>query len=426
MAKDLFEKFQHVIAAKAALPEDVDDPFAVCMDEVHSQTVAVIDGRETILCGTNNYMGMTFDADAIAAASEAVAEFGTGTTGSRVLNGTYSGHRDLEDALREFYGSEHAIVFSTGYLANLGLLSTLPGADDYIVIDADSHASIYDGCAMGHATVLRFRHNDPEDLNRRLGRIPEGAGVLVVVEGIYSMLGDQAPLKEIVEVKKAHGVSILVDEAHSMGFCGKSGRGVAQAMGLEDDIEFIMGTFSKSVGTVGGFCVSNHPDFEVMRLVCRPYMFTASLPPSVVASARVAINKLRFADDSRRVLWDNARHLHAGLKAAGFKLATTQAESPIVAVIIKDIETTVRFWSALLQSGVYANMAVPPATPDGLCLLRCSVCAAHTSEQIDRIIERFEAAAAKLGLELNETPQGDTGADTDPGRPGSDAAAATA
>ena len=426
MSKDLFDKFQAVIDQYNRLPADAADPFAVRMDEVLSQTEAVIDGQKTILAGTNNYMGMTFDADAIEAARQALTDFGTGTTGSRVLNGTYSGHQELEAALRDFYGTKHAMVFSTGYQANLGILSTVVGRGDYVIIDADSHASIYDACAMGTADILRFRHNDAADLDKRLGRLPEEAGKLVVVEGIYSMLGDRAPLKEIVAVTKKHGAAIAVDEAHSMGFCGDKGRGLAEQLGVEDQVDFIIGTFSKSVGTVGGFCVSNHPKFEVLRLVCRPYMFSASLPPSVVASAKVAIGKLRHGSNLKDALWDNATKLHAGLKAAGFRLGTKSAESPIAAIILDDTEQVTRFWSALLRAGVYVNMALPPATPQGLFLLRCSVCASHTPEQIERILTLFEEVAKKLGVALSETPPSDADAGTKSTQPKSDAAAATA
>lgn len=426
MSKDLFDKFQATIDQRNRLPSDAADPFAVRMDEVLSQTEAVIDGQKTILAGTNNYMGMTFDAEAIEAARRAIGEFGTGTTGSRVLNGTYSGHQELEAALRDFYGTAHAIVFSTGYLANLGILSTVVGRGEYVIIDADSHASIYDACAMGTADILRFRHNDAEDLDKRLGRLPEDAGKLVVVESIYSMLGDRAPLREIVAVTKKHGAAIAVDEAHSMGFCGEKGRGLAEELGVEDQVDFIIGTFSKSVGTVGGFCVSNHPEFEVLRLVCRPYMFTASLPPSVVASARVAIDKLKHGGNLRDVLWDNANKLHAGLHQAGFNLATPSAESPIIAVVLDDAEQVTRFWSGLLKAGVYVNMALPPATPQGLFLLRCSVCASHTPEQIERILALFGEVAKKLGVTLSETPPSDAGAETKETRPKSGVAAATA
>ncbi len=426
MRKDLFDKYQTIIDQHAALPSEVDDPFSVRMDKVLSQTVAIIDGRETILCGTNNYMGMTFNEEARKAAHDAIERFGTGTTGSRVLNGTYCGHTELEQALRDFYGTKHAMVFSTGYLANLGILATLPGRKDFIVMDADSHASIYDGCAQGRATTLRFKHNDPADLERRLKSIPEDAGALIVAEGIYSMLGDVAPLKEIVELKKKYGAMLMLDEAHSMGFCGKTGRGVAQELGLEDEVDFLVGTFSKSVGTVGGFVVSNHPKFEVLRLVSRPYVFTASLPPSVVASAKSAIETIKGADDLREQLWANAHHLHRGLKEAGLTIPTKTPESPIIAISMQDTEQTVRFWSGLLRSGVYVNMAVPPATPQGLYLLRCSVCASHTPEQIDTIIERFVGVAKALKLPLNEKPRGDEAEKTEGLQPQKGAAAAMA
>ena len=228
---------------------------------------------------------MTFDPDVIAAGKQALDEFGSGTTGSRVLNGTYPGHKGCEEALKDFYAMDHAMVFSTGYQANLGMISTIAGKDDYIILDIDSHASIYDGCALGNAQIVPFRHNDVAALEKRLGGIPEGAGKLVVLEGVYSMLGDVAPLEGDGRGLEGAGAMVLVDEAHSMGFIGEHGRGVAEAQGVIDEVDFIIGTFSKSVGTVGGFCVSNHPKFEILRLVCRPYVFTASLPPSVVATA---------------------------------------------------------------------------------------------------------------------------------------------
>ena len=403
MSKDLFDKYQSIIDQYNAFPEGAPNPFNITMEEVLSETEAVINGQKTILAGTNNYMGMTFNEDAIAAAHKALDDFGTGTTGSRVLNGTYSGHRALEAMLADFYGNDHAMVFSTGYQANLGMITALVGRGEYVIIDADSHASIYDACNMGNADIVRFRHNSPEDLEKRLKRLPADAGKLVVVESIYSMLGDIAPLKELVEISKRYGCTVLVDEAHSMGFFGKGGRGVVQDMGLEDDVDFIVGTFSKSVGTVGGFCVSNHPKFEILRVASRPYMFTASLPPSVVASACASIKVLKDGGDNRRgALWANANHLHSGLKDAGFKLATDTAESPIIAVMLDNEDIAVHFWTALLMNGVYVNLARPPATPMGINLMRCSVCAMHTAEQIDQMIATFTAVAKELGLPLTE------------------------
>ena len=397
--RDLFSKFDPLIAErKALLDTGVRDPFALVMEQVLSPTRAIIGGKETILLGTYNYMGMTFDPDVIAAGKKALDEYGAGTTGSRVLNGTYQGHREVEDALKEFYGTQHAMVFSTGYQANLGLMSTIAGKEDYIILDADSHASIYDGCALGNAQIVRFRHNSVEDLDKRLGRLPAEGGRLVVLEGVYSMLGDIAPLAEMVAVAKKHGAMIVVDEAHGMGFFGEHGRGVFEEAGVSDDVDFVVGTFSKSVGTVGGFVVSNHPKFDVMRLVCRPYVFTASLPPSVVATAATSIRKLMHAGEKRAHLWKNSKRLHLGLCELGFNLATPDAQSAIIAVLLPDQDTTVRMWQALLEQGLYVNMARPPATPAGMYLLRCSLCADHTDEQVGQILTMFKTAGAATGV----------------------------
>lgn len=399
MTLDLFEKFNPILNDYNSLPQGAANPFTVSMEKVLSPTTAIINGRETILAGTNNYLGMTFNAECLKAAKDALTELGTGTTGSRVLNGTYNSHKQLEETLKEFYDTKHAIVFSTGYQANLGVISTLAGPKDYVVIDSDSHASIYDGCAMGNATVVRFKHNSPENLDKRLTRIrrddPE-AGILVVLEGVYSMLGDLAPLKEMTKISKAHKAYVLVDEAHSIGVFGETGRGVAQEQGVEDQVDFIIGTFSKSVGTIGGYCVSNHPKFEALRLVCRPYIFTASLPPSVVASATKAL-ELIANTNLRSKLLGNSKRLNKGLNRAGFKMGTT-GESPIAAIIVDDQNTAIAFWGEMIKEGIYVNLALPPATPNRLNLMRCSLSAAHTFKQIDFMLEKFELVGKRLGL----------------------------
>ena len=396
---DLFSKFDALIAQREGLlATGVKDPFSLVMEEVKSPTVAVVNGKETILLGTYNYMGMTFDDDVIAAGKKALDEFGAGTTGSRVLNGTFQGHKECEDALKEFYGMDHAMVFSTGYQANLGIISTIAGKGDYIILDIDSHASIYDGCKMGDAEIVAFRHKDVEALEKRLKRLPADAGKLVVLEGVYSMLGDVAPLKEMIRVSKEAGAMILVDEAHSMGFIGENGRGVAEEQGVLDDVDFVIGTFSKSVGTVGGFCVSNHPKFEIMRLVCRPYVFTASLPPSVVACSAASIRKLMHNGNKRAHLWENSKKLHQGLRDLGFQLGTPNAQSAIIAVVMPDLEKGAAMWAALLENGLYVNLARPPATPAGMTLLRCSLCAEHTSDQVADILNRFERAGKAVGI----------------------------
>jgi len=390
---DLLSKFDPLIEQREALlATGLTDPFGLVMDRVESPTVAICNGKRTILLGTYNYMGMTFDPEVIAAGKQALDDYGSGTTGSRVLNGTYAGHKACEEALKDFYRMDHAMVFSTGYQANLGIISTIAGKDDYIILDIDSHASIYDGCAMGNAQIVPFRHNDLDALEKRLKRVPEGAGKLVVLEGVYSMLGDVAPLDKMVPLAKKHGAMVLVDEAHSMGFIGEHGRGVAEAQGVIDQCDFIIGTFSKSVGTVGGFCVSNHPKFEILRLVTRPYVFTASLPPSVVATAATSIRKLIGAKAKRDHLWENSKRLHAGLRQLGFTLGTDEPQSAIIAVIMPDLETGAAMWEALLNEGLYVNLARPPATPANMTLLRCSLCAEHSSDQVGEILAMFEAA----------------------------------
>jgi 7-keto-8-aminopelargonate synthetase-like enzyme len=396
---DLFSKFDPLIEMRAnLLAGGQEDPFNLVMERVLSPTEAVCNGRPTILLGTYNYMGMTFDPDVIEAGKQALDDFGSGTTGSRVLNGTYAGHRLVEEALKEFYAMDHAMVFSTGYQANLGIISTIAGKGDYIVLDIDSHASIWDGCKLGDAEVVPFKHNDIEAMEKRLKRIPEGAGKLVILEGVYSMLGDIAPLKEMIKVAKANGAMVLVDEAHSMGFIGPHGRGVAEEQGCLADVDFVIGTFSKSVGTVGGFCVSNHPKFEILRLVCRPYVFTASLPPSVVHTAATSIRKLMHAGNKRAHLWENSRILHKGLRDAGFQLGTQEPQSAIIAVIMPDLEKGAAMWEALLKEGLYVNLARPPATPANMTLLRCSLCAEHTAEQVQTIIGMFKRAGAAVGI----------------------------
>ena len=396
---DLFSKFDPLIKQREdLLSTGVTDPYNLVMEEVLSPTVAICNGKETILLGTYNYMGMTFDDDVIAAGKEALEKYGSGTTGSRVLNGTYQGHKECEEALKEFYEMDHAMVFSTGYQANLGIISALAGKGDYVILDIDSHASIYDGCAMGNAETVAFRHNNVEALEKRLKRLPEDAGKLVVLEGVYSMLGDLAPLKEMVRVSKENGAMVLVDEAHSMGFIGEHGRGVVEDAGVMDDVDFIIGTFSKSVGTVGGFCVSNHPKFEILRLVSRPYVFTASLPPSVVATAATSIRKLMHGSNKRAHLWENSKILHKGLTDLGFTLGTDTPQSAIIAVIMPDLEQGAMMWEALLNEGLYVNLARPPATPAGMTLLRCSLCAEHSSEQVQDVLGRFERAGKAVGI----------------------------
>jgi len=384
----LLDKYDKVSARHQRLLSFGRDPFNICMDRIVSATEAVINGRDVILVGTNNYLGLTFDPDCVAATADAVTREGTGTTGSRIANGTYASHRGLEQAIAGFLGRSAAMVFPTGYQANLGILAGLAGPEDTILLDADSHASIYDGCRLSGAKLVRFRHNSPEDLDKRLSRLSGGTGgTLVVVEGIYSMLGDQAPLNEFVDVKRRHGVELLVDEAHSLGVFGERGRGLVESAGVEEDVDYVVGTFSKSLGAVGGFGASDHPAFERLRYTSRPYMFTASSSPSTIATAMAALDKIQSRPELRQQLWQNARTLYDGLKDLGFTICAET--SAIIALKMPSEAAAVYMWNALMEAGVYVNLALPPGTPDGSSLLRCSLSAAHTPAQVQRICEIF-------------------------------------
>jgi 8-amino-7-oxononanoate synthase len=381
-------RLKAVRAVRAELAEVGIDPFGVQIDRIVSPTEGIIDGRPTILAGTNNYLGMTFDADCIAAAREALESAGTGTTGSRMANGSYASHRELELDLARFYSKRDAIVFSTGYQANLGMISALAGPGDTVMIDADSHASIYDGCTLAGANTIRFRHNDADDLAKRMRRLgDEAANALIIVEGVYSMLGDRAPLRDFVRVKQEFGATLLVDEAHSMGVLGEKGQGLAEEDGVLADIDYVVGTFSKSLGNTGGFCVGDSADMDVLRYASRPYVFTASLAPATIAATRTALRKLEKATDLRKRLQANAERLHAGLSALGFRLGAPA--NAVVAVLVGEKVGALKFWDHLLKAGVYVNLMVPPATPGNESLLRCSVSAAHTFDQIDAICAAF-------------------------------------
>jgi 8-amino-7-oxononanoate synthase len=386
----IFDKFQPLAAARKELEQNCDNFFNIVMEEIISGTEAVVNGRPMILAGSNNYLGLSFDTDCIDAACQAARREGTGTTGSRMANGTFSGHVALEHELADFFNRQSAIVFSTGYVANLAMLSTLVGPGEIILLDADCHASIYDGCRLGGAEVIRFRHNDVQDLEKRLRRLEKrDTNVLVVAEGLYSMLGDRAPLEEIVAVKAKYGAYLLVDEAHSLGVLGENGRGLSEEAGVEDGVDFVVGTFSKSLGAIGGFCVSNHPQLNLVRYASRPYVFTASSSPSVIASTRTALKILRRRSELRQRLWDNANLLYRTLQDLGFMVGPEP--SPIVAARLENKEEAFAIWSGLLENGVYVNLVLPPATPDGGFLLRCSVSAGHTPEQMERICEAFTA-----------------------------------
>lgn len=392
----LFDKFQSMADFQAELAEREVTPFGAVTEKILSATEGIVEGRKVILAGTNNYLGLSYDQRCIKAAQAAAENWGTGTTGSRLANGSFAEHQALETDIAAFYGVDHAIVFSTGYAATMGMCSTLAGPGDVILLDADSHASIYAGVKLSGADIIRFKHSDPQDLAKRMRRLGDRAGqALIIAEGIYSMLGDVAPLQEIAAVKREYGGYLLVDEAHSMGVLGDSGRGAAQAAGVEADVDFTVGTFSKSLGAIGGFCVSSHPELEAIRFCINAYIFTASSSPSIVASTRESLRIISAEPQLREKLWDNANRLYQGLKSLGLPVGPTA--SPVIAVEMEDRSRTITCWKALMEQGVYVNLVIPPASPSTNFLLRNSVSAAHSSEQIDTIINAY-AGLKEAGL----------------------------
>jgi 8-amino-7-oxononanoate synthase len=306
-----------------------------------------------------------------------------------MANGSYAEHRQLEAELADFYDVPYAMVFSTGYAANLGTLCALLGPGDAVLLDADAHASLYDGCQMSGADVYRFKHNDADSLDKRLRRLGDRAKrCLIITEGMYSVLGDCAPIRHIVELKNQYGAYLLIDEAHSLGVFGERGCGLAEALGLLDQVDFVVGTFSKSLGATGGYCVSPHEQLQRFCYSSRPYIFTASPSPAVIATTRAALRHLRAHPELRERLWANADRLYQGLRQ--LELPLGPESSPVVAVRLQNREQALDVWRGLLDAGVYTNLILPPASPEGGSFLRCSMTAAHSDEQIDAIIDAFE------------------------------------
>lgn len=391
----LFDKFGELEKTLTDLQGNRPAPIGISTDRLYSVTEGEIAGRRTILAGTNNYLGLTFNPEIIAAAKQALDTFGTGSTGSRMASGTYAEHLTLEKDLALFFGKASVIVFSTGYQANLAVISTLANADDVILMDADSHASIYDGARLSGAELYRFKHNDPADLDKRLQRLGSRAkDALIILEGLYSMLGDKAALQDFVEVKKKYGSYLLVDEAHSLGVLGPEGRGLAAELGVLEDIDFVVGTFSKSLGCIGGYCASDLMEMELARNAMRPYMFTASSTPAVIAGARAALVAVRQGAGLRKRLWQHAHRMYDALKITGFQVGPEA--SPIIAVKMASARQAAEAWGLLFELGVYVNLIVPPATPSSMSLLRCSICAEHTNKQIDHIIAAYQKVATDI------------------------------
>jgi 8-amino-7-oxononanoate synthase len=360
-------------------------------------TVVTIAGRKRIMLGSNNYLGLTHDPRVLARAEEVTRHYGTGCTGSRLLNGTLDLHEKLENDLAALVGKEAALVFSTGFFANLGAISTLVGRGDYVIIDKLDHASIVDGCRLAMGETLRFRHNDIEDLERVLVKAShKPCGKLVVVDGIFSMEGDLSNLPEIVPMAKRYGARMMVDEAHSVGVMGPTGAGAAEHFGLTKDVDVIMGTFSKAFASIGGFVAGDAKVVSFIKHNARSFIFSAALPPYAVATVQACVDILKAEPQLRERLWHNAEFMKNGIQALGFN--TGPCESPVIPVIVGPVERTFIFWKELLEEGVFTNPVIPPAVPENSCLIRTSVMASHTEELLTRALEIFKRAGKKVGL----------------------------
>jgi 8-amino-7-oxononanoate synthase len=367
--------------------------------------VVEMEGRETIMLGSNNYLGLTGDERVKGAAREALETYGTGVTGSRLLNGTTPLHVELERELAEWMGTEDAIVYSTGYQANLGCIGTILGPGDTVICDSGDHASILDGCRLSGAKLRPFRHNRMEKLEKMLVRASEdGGGVLVVVDGVFSMEGDLCDLPRIVELCQAHGARLMVDEAHGAGVLGRRGAGACELFGLEDEVDLRMGTFSKSLASCGGFIAGPADVIEYLRIASRSFVFSASAVPAAVGAALAALRTIR-ADGPRlfEALLANAEYLREGLRGLGLKVIEpgtlpdgSVATTPVVPVIVGDDWQAVLLWKALFDDGVYTNVAIHPAVPPGGALLRTSLMATHERGHLDRALEKIARTIEKF------------------------------
>jgi 8-amino-7-oxononanoate synthase len=394
---DLLDKLRAVEKRRDAFAAATARPGATVIERVIGPCEVVIGGRRTLMFGSNNYLGLTLHPQVIEAAREAVALYGSGTTGSRTANGTLGLHETLERELADWFGKRHAIIFSTGYQANLSLIGGLCGPEDVVLIDADSHASIYDATRQTASQVVAFRHNSPESLRKKLERLPKGhRNRLVVAEGLYSIRGDVAPLREIAEVCGAYGAYLLVDEAHSLGTYGATGLGCAEDQGVLDRVDFIVGTFSKSLAGIGGVCVSDHHELKALHYTARAYVFTASGSPANIASVRAAVRVVQQHPELRAQLWTNIRRLREGLTDLGYVIGPS--ESPIVPIVTGEEQRTIALWQELIAQGLYVNVIVPPGCPKDECVLRASCSAAHTDEHISRALDIFSRVGAEVGV----------------------------
>lgn len=391
---DLFEKCKRFTEAKKVMATGY-YPFFIPISS-GQDTQVTVRGKEMIMIGSNNYLGLTSHPEVKQAAIDAIKIYGSGCTGSRFLNGTLDIHEDLERKLAQFMNKESALVFSTGFQTNLGTISALVNKGEYIITDRSDHASIVDGCRLSFGKVLKFRHNNMSDLKRVLSTCPKHSGKLIVIDGVFSMEGDIARLPDIVELAKKYHARVMVDDAHSIGVLGKNGRGTAEHYNLEDEVDIIMGTFSKSFASIGGFIAAKEEVIHYIKHFSRALIFSASPPPAAVATVSKALDIIIAEPERRERLWQIARKMHEGYRALGFDIGDT--ETPIIPILIGENMKTFKFWKLLFDEGIFANTAISPAVPPGTARIRTSYTATHTDDQMNRVLEVFEKVGKKMGV----------------------------
>ena len=353
--------------------------------ESRQDTEVIMEGQRRIMLGSNNYLGLTTNPEIIAAGKKALDEYGTGCSGSRLLNGTLVLHLQFEREMAAFLRKGDVMTFPSGFQSNLGIISAIVGMGDYVICDKENHASIYDGCRLSHGKMLRFRHADMADLERQLKRVPESAGCLIITDGVFSMGGDIAKLPEICALAKQYGARVMVDDAHGLGILGEGGRGTASHFGLEEQVDIYMGTFSKSLASLGGYMAGDATVVDYVRCNSRPYIFAASVPPASIAVANASLRHLVAHPELPRQLLDISQYMRDKLHAAN--IAIMDAETPIIPIYTYDPIVTLKAQRELYERGVYVNATLPPACAPGECLLRCSLMATHTKPLIDEAVD---------------------------------------
>lgn len=401
---DLFEKCRRFTEARKVMAAGYYPYFRPISSSLGTEVV--VKGQKMIMIGSNNYLGLTNHPKVKAAAEAAVEKYGSGCTGSRFLNGTLDIHEELESRLAAFMRKEAGLVFSTGFQTNLGTISAIVQKGEYLIIDRSVHASIVDGCRLAFGKTIKYRHNDMDDLKRVLASLGKGTGKLIVVDGVFSMEGDIAKLPEICDLAHRYNARTLVDDAHSIGVLGPGGRGTAEHFGLEDEVDIIMGTFSKSFASLGGFIVAKEEVIHYIKHFSRELIFSASMPPAAVAACLAALDIIETEPQRRARLWEITRRVHRELRGLGFDIGVT--ETPIVPIYIGADMRTFQFWKALTDAGVFSNPIVSPAVPKGRALIRTSYTATHTDEQIDKVLGLLAEVGQRFGiLKPQPVPVGD-------------------